>query len=122
MFTRPQVPVLLGLDFEARPGQLVAIVGPSGSGKTTIISLIERFYNPLSGDIFLDGQPVSSYHLSEYRNKISLVNQEPRFMQEGCRKAKDSLYEGTLRFNILLGIAEDVDQQELDRSCQDANV
>ena len=122
MFTRPQVPVLLGLDFEASPGQFVAIVGPSGSGKTTTISLIERFYDPLSGDILLDGQPVSSYHLNEYRNKISLVNQEPRFMQKGYRKAKDSLYEGTLRFNILLGIAEDVDQQELDQSCQDANV
>ena len=100
----------------------MAFVGPSGSGKTSTVSLIERFYDPLSGDVLMDGTPVSDYNLSEYRDKISLVNQEPRFRCRKPPKAKDSLYQGTLRFNILLGVSGEVDQEDLDRVCQEANV
>jgi ABC-type bacteriocin/lantibiotic exporter with double-glycine peptidase domain len=74
------------LDFEAKPGQFLAFVGPSGSGKTSIVSLIERFYDPLSGDVLMDGTPVSGYNLSEYRDKIGLVNQEPRFRCRNLQK------------------------------------
>jgi ATP-binding cassette, subfamily B (MDR/TAP), member 1 len=64
------------LEFEVRPGQYVALVGLSGCGKSTAVALIERFYNPLAGQILVDGIPVTEYNLSEYRRNISLVSQD----------------------------------------------
>ena len=74
---RPHVPVLRGLTFEVKPGQYVALVGASGCGKSTTVGLIERFYDPLVGDIVVDGLNVAGYNLAEYRKNISLVSQEP---------------------------------------------
>ena len=52
--TRPDVNVLQDLSISVKPGQTIALVGPSGCGKSTVVSLIERFYNPLNGGVLLD--------------------------------------------------------------------
>lgn len=74
---RPDVPVLQGLNLEIKPGQYIALVGPSGCGKSTCVSLIERFYDPMAGQVIVDDIPISEYHIADYRKHISLVNQEP---------------------------------------------
>ncbi|KAJ7207327.1 ste6-like protein [Mycena haematopus] len=111
--TRPGIPVLRGLSFEAKPGEYVALVGASGSGKSTVIQLIERFYQPGSGRISLDGAAVDTLNIQEYRSHMALVSQEP------------TLYAGTLRFNILLGALKpeaEVTQEEIETACRDANI
>jgi len=65
------------LSFSIQAGQTFAIVGPSGSGKSTIISLLERFYDPTSGQIFVDNQLIHNYDLNFLRSQISLVSQTP---------------------------------------------
>lgn len=72
----PQSPILQGINFTAKPGQMIALVGPTGVGKTTIISLIARFYDPVSGSITLDGKDLRSITLSSLRNQISIVLQD----------------------------------------------
>jgi ATP-binding cassette subfamily B (MDR/TAP) protein 1 len=79
LISRPDVAVLRGLNLEIKGGQYVALVGPSGCGKSTCISLIERFYDPSSGQIVVDDISVPEYHLADYRKSISLVSQEPTF-------------------------------------------
>ena len=109
--TRPEQPVLRGLDLVVKPGQYVALCGPSGCGKSTTISLIERFYNPLSGGIFVDGREISTLNINQYRKYLALVSQEP------------TLYQGTIRDNVLLGAdREDVPEQEIVKACRDANI
>jgi len=81
--TRPHVPVLRGLDFEVKPGQYVALVGSSGCGKSTAVALIERFYDPVVGQVLVDGMDVAGYNLSDYRKSISLVSQEPTYFPFG---------------------------------------
>lgn len=71
------VPVIKGVSFEARPGELVAIVGPTGSGKTTLAKLLLRFYDPKGGRILLDGIPVEEYDLEYLRSVVAYVPQEP---------------------------------------------
>ena len=75
--TRPGVRVLRGLDITVKPGQFVALVGPSGCGKSTIIQLAERFYDPLTGSIELDGQDLRSLNVKSMRENLALVSQEP---------------------------------------------
>ncbi|KAF2157400.1 multidrug/pheromone exporter, ABC superfamily [Myriangium duriaei CBS 260.36] len=110
--TRPETAVLRGLNLTVKPGQYIALVGPSGCGKSTTISLLERFYNPLSGGIFIDGQEVSTINLTDYRSRIALVSQEP------------TLYQGTIRENILLGAVDDskVTDAEIEHACRSANI
>jgi ATP-binding cassette, subfamily B (MDR/TAP), member 1 len=99
----------------------VALVGFSGCGKSTAAALIERFYDPLSGVILVDGIRVQEYTLTDYRNNIGLVSQEPTYYHSTIF-SKASLYQGTIRFNILLGTVRSVSQDELDQVCRDANV
>src|SRR5271170_5731980 len=75
--TRPEVPVLRGLNLTVKPGQYVALVGASGCGKSTTIALMERFYDPLAGGVYVDGKEISSLNVTEYRSHIALVSQEP---------------------------------------------
>ena len=71
--------MLRGLTLDIRPGQYVALVGASGCGKSTTVALMERFYDPVAGEVLVDGVPVSEYNLSQYRQSISIVSQEPTY-------------------------------------------
>ncbi|KAH0759769.1 hypothetical protein KY290_023262 [Solanum tuberosum] len=75
--SRPEVLVLSNFTLKVNGGQTVAVVGVSGSGKSTIISLIERFYDPVAGQVLLDGRDLKSYNLRWLRNHLGLVQQEP---------------------------------------------
>jgi len=84
-------PVLSGISFTAHPGETVAIVGTTGAGKSTLLFLIMRFYDPLSGEILIDGIDIRTKDLKVLRNAISAVFQEPL------------LFSGTIEDNIRLG-------------------
>ncbi|KAF8396731.1 hypothetical protein HHK36_018361 [Tetracentron sinense] len=75
--TRPEVMVLSNFSLKVNGGQTVAVVGVSGSGKSTIISLIERFYDPVAGQVLLDGRDLKLFNLRWLRNHLGLVQQEP---------------------------------------------
>lgn len=75
--TRPEVLVLSNFSLKVNGGQTIAVVGVSGSGKSTIISLIQRFYDPIAGQVSLDGRDLKLYNLRWLRNHLGLVQQEP---------------------------------------------
>jgi ATP-binding cassette subfamily B protein len=75
--SRPHHKVLQDISFEALKGETVALVGPSGTGKTTIFNLLMRFYDPLKGQIFIDGVPLEDLSLHDLRSVIGLVPQDP---------------------------------------------
>ncbi|KAJ8119969.1 hypothetical protein ONZ43_g3201 [Nemania bipapillata] len=109
--SRPEQPVLRGLNLTVRPGQYVALVGASGCGKSTTIALLERFYDPLSGGVYVDDREISSLNIKQYRSHIALVSQEP------------TLYQGTIKENILLGTPnEDVPDEAVEHACREANI
>lgn len=68
--------VLKNISFEAKPGEMVALVGPTGVGKTTLISLLARFYDPVEGKITIDGHDLKEVTMSSLRNNISIVLQD----------------------------------------------
>ncbi|CAH2045071.1 unnamed protein product [Thlaspi arvense] len=108
--TRPDVIIFEDFSIEIDEGKSTAIVGPSGSGKSTIISLIERFYDPLKGAVTIDGRDIKSYHLRSLRQHIALVSQEP------------TLFAGTIRENIMYGGASDkIDESEIIEAAKAAN-
>jgi ATP-binding cassette, subfamily B (MDR/TAP), member 1 len=108
---RPDVAVLRGLNLTVKPGQYIALVGASGCGKSTTIALMERFYDPLAGGIYVDGKEISSLNISEYRSHIALVSQEP------------TLYQGTIKDNVLLGSdRDDISDERIIQACKDANI
>ncbi|MFL6435960.1 MAG: ABC transporter ATP-binding protein [Terriglobales bacterium] len=72
----PESPMLEDVSFTIEPGQVAAFVGPTGAGKTTIISLIPRFYDPISGVIKIDGVDVRRFQQRSLRQQISFVLQE----------------------------------------------
>jgi ATP-binding cassette, subfamily B, bacterial len=74
---RPEHSALHGLSFKVRAGETVAIVGPSGAGKSTIFHLLARFYDPLSGQILLDGVDIRTVDPAELRQRIKSVPQDP---------------------------------------------
>lgn len=74
---RPDVPIFKSLSISFAAGKTSALVGASGSGKSTIVSLLERFYDPLSGSVRLDGNDVRDLNLKWLRSQIGLVSQEP---------------------------------------------
>lgn len=106
---RPDVPVLKNLSLNIKSGMTVAFVGPSGSGKSTTIQLLQRFYDPLAGQVLLDGRDIKDLNLRWLRNRIGVVSQEP------------VLFNMTVRQNILLGTTEQVSQEEIISACQNAN-
>jgi subfamily B ATP-binding cassette protein MsbA len=70
--------VLDDVSFVAEPGQLIGLVGPSGSGKSTLVSLLPRFYDPLSGSVRIDGQDIRDFTIKSLRGQIAFVMQEPQ--------------------------------------------
>ncbi|KAL8387003.1 hypothetical protein RB595_010231 [Gaeumannomyces hyphopodioides] len=91
---RPDTAVLKNVSLEIKKGQFVALVGASGCGKSTIIAMLERFYDPTTGSIKLDGDSLTGLNPRLYRKIVALVQQEP------------TLFQGTIRENIALGIDE----------------
>ena len=75
--SRPEVTVMEDVSLIIPAGKMTALVGASGSGKSTIVGLVERFYNPVGGQVLLDGHDVSTLNLRWLRQQISLVSQEP---------------------------------------------
>ncbi|MBA47759.1 MAG: ABC transporter transmembrane domain-containing protein [Paracoccus sp. (in: a-proteobacteria)] len=75
--TRPDVSALDGVDLTIRPGETVALVGPSGAGKTTVIQLIQRFWDPGTGRVTLDGIDLRDMRRDDFRKSMALVPQEP---------------------------------------------
>jgi ABC-type multidrug transport system fused ATPase/permease subunit len=89
----PDAPVLKGVSFHIKPGEMVGVVGPTGGGKSTIVSLIPRFYDPTAGKIEIDGVDIRDYKLQALRNHIGYVLQDT------------VLFQGTVRDNIAYGRA-----------------
>uniref|UniRef100_M4CD13 Uncharacterized protein n=1 Tax=Brassica campestris TaxID=3711 RepID=M4CD13_BRACM len=89
--TRPDIQIFRDLCFSIRAGKTVALVGESGSGKSTVISLLQRFYDPDSGHITLDGVELKKLQLKWLRKQMGLVGQEP------------VLFNDTIRANIAYG-------------------
>ncbi|KAH7371427.1 P-loop containing nucleoside triphosphate hydrolase protein [Pyrenochaeta sp. MPI-SDFR-AT-0127] len=108
--SRPHAKVLEGIDVDVRPGQFIAFVGASGCGKSTMISLLERFYDPSSGRITCDGQPLLDLCPRKYRKDVSLVQQEP------------VLYQGSVRDNIAMGLDSEVTDAQIEAAAKQSNI
>ncbi|KAJ0710650.1 putative Type 1 protein exporter [Helianthus annuus] len=89
--SRPDVKILNNFSLSVPSGKTIVLVGSSGSGKSTVVSLIERFYDPTSGQVMLDGHDIKGLKLKWLRQQIGLVSQEP------------TLFATTIQENILLG-------------------
>jgi ATP-binding cassette, subfamily B, bacterial len=72
----PDKPIIKNVSFKVAAGQVAAIVGPSGTGKTTIVSLIPRFYDPVSGQVVVQGSDIRRYRLKSLRDQMSFVLQD----------------------------------------------
>ena len=95
----PGQPVLRGISFTARPGRTTAIVGSSGAGKSTLIALLQRFYDPDTGAILVDGQDIAGVTKRSLRQSMAYVSQQPY------------LFEGTIRDNIRYGRPDATDAE-----------
>ncbi|KAM5568503.1 hypothetical protein ABKV19_016190 [Rosa sericea] len=89
--TRPEEQLFHGFSLSIQSGATAALVGQSGSGKSTVISLIERFYDPQAGEVLIDGVNLKEFQLKWIRQKIGLVSQEP------------VLFTGSIKDNIAYG-------------------
>ncbi|WP_417767847.1 ABC transporter ATP-binding protein [Stappia sp.] len=103
-----EVPALEGLDFTARAGEVTALVGPSGAGKSTVFALIERFYDPTSGRVLVDGADVRDRPLEALRGRIALVSQDT------------FLFDISVRDNISIGRPTASDE-EIFQAAREAN-
>jgi len=84
--SRPNISALDGVTLDIKPGETVALVGPSGAGKTTIIQLVQRFYDPQSGSISLDGINLADMKRADFRQQIALVPQDPVIFADTARE------------------------------------
>ncbi|CAN1353019.1 ABC transporter B family member 11 [Linum perenne] len=107
--SRPDVQIFRDINLAIRSGQTVALVGESGSGKSTVIALLQRFYDPDSGHITLDGVQFKSLQLKWLRKQMGLVGQEP------------SLFNDTIRANIAYGKEGDATEAEIVSASELAN-
>jgi len=85
-------------------------VGPSGCGKTSIVSLLERFYDVQKGKILCNGTDIAEMDTKDYRKALSLVAQEP------------TMFQGTIKQNVLLGVRESTPDEELYQACRNAEI
>ncbi len=100
--------VIKGICFTVEPGQTVALVGPSGAGKSTIVQLLHRFYDPVAGEIRVDGIPLKTVSLASYWQQVGIVPQET------------ILFGGTILENIEYA-KPGVEKEELMQASQAAN-
>ncbi|XP_065884365.1 ATP-dependent translocase ABCB1-like isoform X2 [Dysidea avara] len=109
--TRNEAPVFKSVSFSVLPGQTLAIVGPSGCGKSTVTALIERFYDPSSGVVRLDGTDIRMLNIQWLRSQIGLVSQEP------------VLFHASIADNIRYGANfREVTDEEVQEAAKCANV
>ncbi|UKA59717.1 MULTISPECIES: ABC transporter ATP-binding protein [Arthrobacter] len=94
-----EAPVLSNISFTAEPGQTLAIIGSTGAGKTTLVSLLPRLYDVASGDVLLDGVPVTSLDRDEITSRVATVPQKPY------------LFSGTIEHNLRFGKTDATDQE-----------
>lgn len=99
---------LEGISFQAKPGEMIALVGPTGAGKTTLIQLLSRFYDPNSGTITVDGQDITTIRRESLRSHMAFVLQD------------SFLFEGTIRENIRFGRL-DASDEEVEAAAKLAN-
>ncbi len=97
--------VLSDINFEAEPGQTIAIIGSTGSGKSTIVNLLPRFFDITGGSLKIDGIPIKDIKLNKLRSLIGFVPQTA------------SLFSGTIQSNIAYGV-DDVDMQEIKKAAE----
>uniref|UniRef100_A0A8C8RLU9 Uncharacterized protein n=1 Tax=Pelusios castaneus TaxID=367368 RepID=A0A8C8RLU9_9SAUR len=109
--TRPEVQVLRGLSVKVNKRQTLALVGSSGCGKTTSIQLLERFYDPMAGQVFADGFDAKSLHLQWLRSKLGIVSQDPVLFD--CSIAENIQYGDNSRV---------VSQEEVEEAAKAANI
>ena len=83
---RPDQKALNGASFHVQPGETVALVGPSGAGKSTVIQLLERFYDPQSGRITIDGIALDRMARADFRSEMALVPQDPVIFAASVRE------------------------------------
>ncbi|XP_026436495.1 ABC transporter B family member 11-like isoform X1 [Papaver somniferum] len=107
--TRPDVQIFRDLCLSIRSGKTVALVGESGCGKSTVVSLLQRFYDPDSGHITLDGTEIQKFQLRWLRQQMGLVSQEP------------VLFNDTIRANIAYGKKGDATEAEILAAAELAN-
>ncbi|KAI9255701.1 P-loop containing nucleoside triphosphate hydrolase protein [Phascolomyces articulosus] len=107
--TRPDITILKKLSLKIKPGMTVAFVGPSGSGKSTSVQLIQRFYDPIEGNVVLDGNDLTDLNVKWLRSQIGVVSQEP------------VLFNMTIRQNLLMGIDYEASREEIIEACKKAN-
>jgi len=110
--TRPEVPALQDLNLWIPERSTVAFCGTSGGGKSSVLGVLQRFYEPSRGTVLYGGVDIRSIPLSEWRQNMAYVSQDP------------VLYEGSLRWNLLLGAIspEKVTDAEIERVCRQACV
>ena len=109
--SRPQVPVLRGLNISVKPGQTLALVGPSGCGKSTVVSLIERFYDPLIGSLLIDDINAHDLNIRWLRSQIGIVSQEP------------TLFDASIAENIRYGaLFREISDEEVIEAAKAANI
>ncbi|MFW9332634.1 ABC transporter ATP-binding protein [Paenibacillus polymyxa] len=90
---------LEAISFEAKPGEMIALVGPTGAGKTTLIQLLSRFYSPDKGTITLDGRDITTIERESLRSRMAFVLQDT------------FLFQGTIRENIRFGRLDATDEE-----------
>ncbi|XP_030350565.1 ATP-binding cassette sub-family B member 5 isoform X1 [Strigops habroptila] len=106
--SRPDVKVLKGLNLKVQTGKTIALVGASGCGKSTTIQLLQRFYDPVEGEITLDGRDIRTLNVKWLRENIGIVSQEP------------VLFATTIAENIRYG-REDISDAEIEQAAKEAN-
>lgn len=106
--SRPENAIFKDFCLQIPAGKTLALVGGSGSGKSTVIALLQRFYDPIGGEILLDGVAIDKLQLRWLRSQMGLVSQEP------------ALFATTIKENILFG-KEDATEEEIIEAAKAAN-